>query len=149
MTTTLSRQAFLFASTILIHLSSTAQEPRAFNQNASRSNIRGYDKRIAAWSFGMTEGVAFPLKSNEGNLFRGKSAATKFIGEYRIANIGLSVSGGFIPGTIDKTPVDEFIQQRKFSLEQPEVTSGKGLNAFLLAGPVIHFGERVQVSVGV
>lgn len=118
---------------------------KSFNQNSSRSNHYGLSD---AWSFGVSTGASFGANSNENTLFRGNSIATKLFGRYYFGNFGLGLSGGIIPGTISNSAVNKFLVARKFPTDAT-VTNVKPANSYLLFGPSVRFGKRVQFGAEV
>ena len=143
---TTTRTACLSAISCLIFTVIHAQEQRIFNQNASRSNhLRNFSKNDA-WSFGISAGEGFAIKSNESTLFRGNSIATKIFGNYYFGNIGLGVSGGIIAGDISNSSLNSFLTERKFPQDQVQITKGKPFNSYFLFGPSFRFGKRVEIG---
>lgn len=118
---------------------------KSFNQNSSRSNHYGLSD---AWNFGVSTGASFGVNSNENTLFRGNSIATKLFGRYYFGNFGLGLSGGIIPGTISNSAVNKFLVARKFPTDAT-VTNVKPVNSYLLFGPSVRFGKRVQFGAEV
>lgn len=121
-----------------------AQQP-AFNQNSARSN---HYRLSDAWNFGVNTGGSFGVNSNENTLFRGNSIATKMFGQYYFGNWGLGLAGGIIPGTISSSAISKFLIDRKFPADAT-VTNAKPVNSYLLFGPSVRFGHRVQFGAEV
>ncbi len=137
----------LVCTLCLFLLPAQAQQTRAFNQNASRSNhtrlgVTAFDP----WSVGLNTGASFSAKSGESNLFRGNSMATKILSSYYFDQLGLGLSMGIIPGSIDKKDLNSFIDQRKLRTDNLQVRKVSPFNSYLLAGPSFRFGNRVIVS---
>jgi predicted lipoprotein with Yx(FWY)xxD motif len=140
-----------------IHTSLQAQQS-TFNQNSSRSNHdRSYNQNSArsnhtrmsdAWDFGVNTGGSFGVNSNENTLFRGNSIATKMFSKYYFGNWGLGLSGGIIPGTISSSAISKFLVDRKFPADAT-ITNAKPVNSYLLFGPSVRFGHRVQFGAEV
>ncbi|RTL57367.1 MAG: hypothetical protein EKK37_15080 [Sphingobacteriales bacterium] len=120
-------------------------QQQAFNQNSSRSN---HTRLSDAWNFGVNTGGSFGINSNENTLFRGNSIATKMFSKYYFGNWGLGLSGGIIPGTISSSAVSQFLIDRKFPTDAT-ITNAKPFNSYLLFGPSIRFGHRVQFGAEV
>lgn len=147
----------IFCLTGYIHTSLQAQQS-AYNQNSSRSNhYRSYNQNEArsnhtrlsdAWNFGVNTGGSFGVNSNENTLFRGNSIATKMFGRYYFGNWGLGLAGGIIPGTISSSAISQFLIDRKFPTDAI-VTNAKPVNSYLLFGPSVRFGRRVQFGAEV
>jgi hypothetical protein len=121
-----------------------AQDQRAFNQNDSRSNRTGL-LNADVWSFGFNTGTSFATKSDQNSLFRGNSLASKLFAHYYFGRIGLGVSSGIIPGSISDNALNRFIAERKFPVDQLQITRSKPFNSYLLAGPSVRFGNRVSI----
>jgi len=120
-------------------------QTRKFNQNSARSNnAKAYSSLPDAWSFGLSNGAAFSLKSNENTLFRGNGFASKFTGQYYFGAIGIGFNSGFTTGKLSTEAIDAFITERKFT--GAAVTTGNPFNSYLLAGPSFRLGQRVQLS---
>ena len=118
------------------------------DHNSSRSNKSGIAAPNDAWTFGMSTGASFGLKSKESSLFRGNSMATKMFGRYNFGHVGLGFNTGILPGTISSTAISEFLTERKFPVDAL-ITSTKPLNAYFLFGPSFSFGEKVKISADV
>lgn len=131
----------LLASCLL--LNSVFSQMAAFNQNASRSN----HTRLLTdnWSFDVSSGASFGLSNSEKSLFRGNSMATKIAGRYQFGWIGLGMSGGLVPGTINQGAINSFLNERKIDPAQAQVSSGNPSNSYLLFGPSVRLGNRVQL----
>lgn len=123
-------------------------QARAQDHNSSRSNKSGLAAPDDAWTFGMSTGASFGLKSKESSLFRGNSMATKMFGRYNFGHVGLGFNTGIIPGTISSTAISEFLTERKFPVDAL-ITSTKPLNAYFLFGPSFSFGEKVKISADI
>jgi hypothetical protein len=143
--------------TLLFSTSLTAQN-RAFNQNSARSNTkrsfnqnssRSNNAKMVAledsWSFGLGTGASFGIDSKENTLFRGNSITTKMFGQYYFGNVGLGLSSGIIPGAIDNGALNTFLVDRKFPRDLVQISQTKPLNAYMLFGPSIRFGKRVEI----
>lgn len=123
--------------------STSAQQP-AYNQNSARSNNAKLAIPSSDWSFGLTTGVSFGLKNNEKNLFRGNSVATKLTGGYQFGAIGLGFTGGWAPGTISQTGINQFLTDRKLQQGQVQVSTSNPFNSYFLVGPNFKLGNRVS-----
>lgn len=127
-------------------LTQTNAQTNRFNQNSARSNnAKAYSSLPDAWSFGLSNGAAFSLKSNESTLFRGNGFASKFTGQYYFGAIGIGFNSGFTTGKLSTEAIDAFITERKFT--GAAVTTGNPFNSYLLAGPSFRLGQRVQLTV--
>ncbi len=119
-------------------------QTRKFNQNSARSNnAKAYNSLPDAWSFGLSNGAAFSLKSNESTLFRGNGFASKFTGHYYLGLFGIGFNSGFTSGKLSTEAIDAFITERKFT--GAVVTKGNPFNSYILAGPSFRLGQRVQL----
>ena len=106
----------------LFLLQAPAQQTRAFNQNASRSNhTRLGLTAMEPWSVGMNAGASFTTKSGESILFRGNSMATKIFTTYYFDKLGLGLSMGIIPGSVDSKALNSFIDERKLRVDNLQV----------------------------
>ena len=134
----------------LFLLQAPAQQTRAFNQNASRSNhTRLGLTAMEPWSVGMNAGASFTTKSGESILFRGNSMATKIFTTYYFDKLGLGLSMGIIPGSVDSKALNSFIDERKLRVDNLQVRKANPFNSYLLAGPSFRFGNRVIVNASI
>jgi hypothetical protein len=140
--------AVLPAFCCIIIANVNAQDTRAFNQNASRSN---HTRLLNAdeWTIGLSSGTSFATKSDQSTLFRGNSLASKLSVHYYFDKIGLGISSGVIPGAINDNALNRFIAERKFPADQLQITKSKPSNGYLLAGPSVRFGNRVLVMADI
>lgn len=129
----------------MVSLVSAAAQQRAFNQNSSRSNNAKMALSDNDWSFGLTTGASFGLQNNEKNLFRGTSVATKITGGYQFGAIGLGFTGGWAPGSISQTGINQFMTERKLQQGQVQISSSNPLNSYFLVGPNFKLGNKVSL----
>lgn len=116
---------------------------RAQDHNSSRSNKTASKAQPDDWTFGVNSGASFGVRSNESDLFRGNSIATKLFGRYHFGNVGLGFSSGIVPGAISNNSLNKFIVERKF--QQAQITKSNPFNSYLLFGPSFRFGNRIMV----
>lgn len=116
---------------------------RAQDHNSSRSNKTASKAQPDDWTFGVNSGASFGIRSNESDLFRGNSIATKLFGRYHFGNVGLGFSSGIVPGAISNNSLNKFIIERKF--QQAQITKSNPFNSYLLFGPSFRFGNRIMV----
>lgn len=119
---------------LLFTLSLSAQQP-IFNQNEN-------------WNFGLNSGASFGLNSNEASLFRGNGLITRLSSEYFFGPLGLGINGGFINSKLSSSVINQFMIDRKFPLTST-ITSTASQNAFLMLGPSLRLGQRVQLLASV
>src|SRR5688572_3765005 len=94
--------SFLF---FLITLSTSAQDQRAFNQNASRSN----HTRLS-FSFSPTYSIATNSNSDS-LLFRGSGAGFRIGADYFFGAAGISFSSGFGSSQADDATINNFLKR--------------------------------------
>ena len=125
-----------------------AQTTRAFNQNASRSN---HTRLIASneWTFAASGGTSFTPVSNEKNSFRGSGIAGKLSANYYFDKIGIGLSSGFLTGSLNNNGLNRFITERKYPVNQIQVSKSNPYNSYFLAGPTVRFGNLVTVLADV
>ena len=126
-------------------IASTSAQQSTFNQNSSRSNNAKLAIPSSDWSFGLTTGASFGLKNNEKNLFRGNSVATKFTGGYQFGAVGLGFTGGWAPGSISQTGINQFLTDRKLQQGQVQVSTSNPFNSYFLLGPNFKLGNKVSL----
>ena len=121
-----------------------AQTTRAFNQNASRSN---HTRLMASdgWTIAGSGGTNFGTNSNEKSSFRGSGIAGKLSANYYFNKIGIGVSSGVLTGSINDNAVNRFITERKFPVNQLQVSKSNPYNSYFLAGPTARFGNLVTI----
>ena len=117
---------------------------RGFNQNSSRSN---HTRSQDTWTFGFTSGPSVALKNTEEQLFRGNGFATALQGHYFLGPVGLGLNAGFVNSPLSTSSINRFITDRGLP-QASTVTSTAAQNAFLLAGPSLRLGNRVQLIAG-
>ena len=81
-------------------------------------------------------------------MFRGNGIASKMFGRYNFGAAGLGFNTGIVPGTVNNTALSSFLTERKFPTDAI-INSTKPLNAYLLLGPSINFGRRVNISADI
>jgi len=124
----------------------TASLAQTDDWNSSRSNKSRSQVQSDDWTFGINSGASFAIRSNEDNLFRGNSIATKMFGRYHFGNIGLGFSSGIVPGTINNSTVNEFMVERKLNQGQPQIARSNPFNSYFLFGPSFRFGNRIVIN---
>ncbi len=130
---------------LLVVVLVTAQ-PTTRNQNSSRSNHTRTPLNDA-WSFGFTAGPSVALNNGEQQLFRGNGFASGLQGQYFLGPVGFGLNAGFVNSPLSNASINQFIIDRKFP-QGSTVTSTAAQNAFLLAGPTLRLGSRVQLLAG-
>lgn len=133
----------LFA--FLLFISFCTAQNRGQDHNSSRSN-KTASSISNGWNFGVNTGAAFSTKSNEATLFRGNSLATQFKGNYNFGTVGLGFSSGIIPGSINKTALNTFISERKYTTDQLQVNTSNPFNSYVMFGPSFQWGRQVMVG---
>jgi hypothetical protein len=138
------RVALLLVSSCFVLSKVCAQSTRTFNQNASRSN---HTRLMAddAWTFAAGGGTSLATNSNEKTSFRGSGIAGKFSANYYFDKIGLGVSSGILTGSVNDNALNRFITERKFPVDQLQISKTNPFNSYLLAGPTVRFGNLVTV----
>ncbi|HEY6504296.1 MAG TPA: hypothetical protein VIZ28_10005 [Chitinophagaceae bacterium] len=115
-----------------------AQDQRAFNQNAARSN------RGLSISFSPLYSVA-TNSSSDSLLFRGSGAGFGFGADYFFGMAGISFSSGFISSSPDDATINNFLKRFPFSPDELIITKAKQQNMYMLFGPSIRYGKTVQL----
>lgn len=100
------------------------------------------------WDFGFNTGASFGLSSNEASLFRGNGLHTGLNSQYFFGPLGLGVSGGFINSKLNTSAINQFMVDRKFP-QTSLVTTTPAQNAFVLLGPSLRLGQRVQLIASI
>lgn len=138
-------QAFVL-STLCTSLSllSLAQEQRAFNQNASRSNHTRLMEGAAGLTFSPVYTTSFN-NSNDSLLFRGSGAGIKLGGDYFWGKAGLGFATGFTSSSPDDNAINKFLNRNNIPTDLLEITKSNQQNMFLLIGPSLRFGNTVEM----
>jgi hypothetical protein len=122
----------------------TAQDQRAFNQNASRSN----HTRLAANGLNLTFSPVFSTSLNSKSdslLFRGNGGGIKFGGDYFFGKAGFGFSTGFGSSSPDNNGINRFLQKSSVPMDQLVITRSNQQNMYLLLGPSVRFGTTVEM----
>jgi hypothetical protein len=121
-----------------------AQTTGTFNQNASRSN---HTRLMTSdgWTFAVGGGTSFATNSNEISSFRGSGIASKLSANYYFDKIGIGISSGVLTGSVNDNALNRFITERKFPVNQIQVSKSNPYNSYFLAGPSVRFGNQVSV----
>lgn len=132
----------------------SAQDTRAFNQNASRSNhtTRSFNQN-ASRSNHTRLGLSFsptystPLKSNTDSLlFRGSGAGFRVGADYYMGKVAIGFSAGFSSSSPDKATINQFLKNVGISQDQLQMNKAAQQNMYLLIGPSVSFGRTVEIS---
>jgi hypothetical protein len=116
-----------------------------FSQNTSGAGVLNYAEN---WQFGLNSSASFGLNSKETSLFRGNGLATGLNGQYFFGPIGLGVNSGFIYSKLNTSAINQFMIDRKFP-QTSTVGTTPSQNAYLLVGPSLRLGQRVQIIASV
>jgi hypothetical protein len=117
----------------------SAQEQRAFNQNASRSN------HGLSVSFSPLYSIATKT-SSDSLLFRGNGAGFRFGADYFFGNAGISFSSGFGSSAADDATINNFLKKFPIPASELTVTKARQQNMYLLLGPTVRVGNTVELS---
>lgn len=140
------------ASVLLFFIisSSIAQDQRAFNQNASRTNTRAFNQNAARSNHGLS--ITFsPLYSivakskSDSLLFRGSGAGFGFGADYFFGKAGISFSSGFSSSSPDDATINDFLKRFPFSPDELVITKSRQQSMYLLLGPSVTFGKMVAL----
>lgn len=124
---------------LILYIPSGAQDTRAFNQNASRSN----HTRL---SFAFTPVYSTALNTGRDSLlFRGSGAGFRFGGDYFFGKAGISFSSGFGSSSPSQTLINNFVKRTAIPQDQLEITKTSQQNIHLLLGPSIQVGDKVGI----
>lgn len=139
--------------TIFFFHQSIAQDTRAFNQNASRSNhTRAFNQNSsrsnnAGLSISFGPVYTSPLnKEDDSLLFRGSGTGFRFGADYFFGKAGISFSSGFGSSSPDDASINNFLKRSGIPQDQLIITKARQQNMYLLLGPSIRVGNMVQFS---
>lgn len=117
-----------------------AQDIRAFNQNASRSN----HTRL---SFSFSPTYSTPLKnSTDSLLFRGNGTGFRVGADYYIGKAAIGFNAGFSSSSPDNATINNFLKRVGVSQDQLQMNKANQQNMYLLIGPSVRFGRMVEIS---
>jgi hypothetical protein len=136
---------------LFIFFKTVAQDQRAYNQNSARSNnAKAYNQNPARSNHGLS--ISFsPLysaatkSSSDSLLFRGSGAGLRFGADYFFGNAGISFSSGFGTSSPDDATINNFLKHSSIPTDQLLITKTKQQNMYLLLGPSVRFGSKVQL----
>lgn len=130
---------------LILSYRSNAQEFRTFNQNSSRTNH--YSSAFSP-GLNLTFSPVFstPLnKSNDSLLFRGNGGGFRIAGDYFFEKVGIGFSSGFGSSSADNDAINRFLQRVNVSPSEVTVTKSNQQNMYLLLGPSVRFGSKVEM----
>ena len=133
-------QAGMSLLTISLSLPLFAQQTRAFNQNASRSN----HTRLS-----LTVSPVFSSPVNAKNdtlLFRGQGAGLQMGVDYRVGSLSIGVLTGFGSSAYDKALVQTFLQRSGLSPDETTIQRSRQQQAYILVGPGFTVGRGLELS---
>lgn len=147
----------LAASLFVYHSSATAQDTRAFNQNASRSNhtraafnqnaSRSNHTRL---SLTLSPAIANPLDNKKDSLlFRGSGAGFRMGLDYFFGKTSIGFSSGFMSAGTDDNALNNFMKRTGIPQDQLEISKARQQNVYLLLGPSVRLGNIVAFTAHV
>lgn len=133
-----------------------AQDTRAFNQNASRSNHtrRGFNQNASRsnhtrLSFSITPVLTSPPPV-DGNTdtfsFRGSGGGLRAGADYYFGHLGISFTSGFTSSGIRNDAITNFIQKAGMHNDQVTMNKTKSQQAYILLGPSFRYGNTFALE---
>src|SRR5258705_3339484 len=123
---------------LLIVLSSNAQQLRSFNQNSARSNN--------TLSVSISPVYSSSTSNNKDSLlFRGNGSGLRVGGDYFFGRAGISFSTGFSSSSTNDAAINNFLKNTSVPQDQLLITKSKQQNMYLLIGPSVRFGNKVEL----
>jgi len=139
MNTTIRRLCNLMLLTLCYSFSNSQDLP-SFNQNSSRSNYtHGLSLTVAPVYSSATN------NSKDSLLFRGTGSGFRVGGDYFFGTAGISFSTGFSSSSASDAAINNFLKNASVPPDQMQVTKAKQQNMYLLLGPSVHFGNKVEL----
>ncbi len=134
------QQSLLFVTLFIVfQTSATAQNLRAFNQNASRSNHTGL-------SLAFTPVYSTAVNNSKDSLlFRGNGAGFRFGADYFFGKASIGFSSGFSSSAPDDATINNFLKRSAVPPDQLQITKSRQQNMYLLLGPSVRFGKMVEL----
>ena len=133
-----------------------AQDTRAFNQNASRSNHtrRGFNQNASRsnhtrLSFSITPVLTSPPPVDDNTdtfSFRGNGGGLRAGADYYFGHLGISFTFGFTSSGIRNDAINNFIQKAGMHSDQVMVNKTKAQQAYLLLGPSFRYGNTFALE---
>lgn len=146
----------LAASLFFYHPSATAQDTRAFNQNASRSNhTRAFNQNASRsnhtrLSLTLSPVISNPLDNAQDSLlFRGSGAGFRMGLDYFFGKTSIGFSTGFLTAGTDDNTLNNFMKRTGIPQDQVQITKAKQQNMYLLVGPSVRLGSVVEFTAHV
>lgn len=141
MTNPIRRQPIALTLLLLLVVThSYAQDTRTFNQNASRSN----HTRGLSISFSPAYSTAVNT-SRDSLLFRGSGGGLRVGADYFFGKAGIGITSGFGSSSADDANINNFLKNVSVPQDQLAITKSNQQNMYLLIGPSIQFGKKVQL----
>ena len=125
---------------LLLFISSNSQEFRSYNQNSARSN---HAKALSIF--------VSPVYSSSTNdskdslLFRGNGSGLRVGGDYFFGTAGIGFSTGFSSSSTNDAAINSFLKNAAVPPDQMLITKAKQQNMYLLVGPSVKFGNKVEL----
>ena len=124
----------------------TAQDQRDYNQNSARSNHARTGIATGVDLF-LSPVYSTALRSNNDSLlFRGNGGGLKIGGNYFFGKAGIGFVSGFGSSTPDDNAINHFLQRANIPPDQIVITKSNQQNMYLLLGPMVRFGNKVELS---
>ena len=78
-------------------------------------------------------------------LFRGTGSGLRVGGDYFFGNAGIGFSTGFSSSSASDAAINNFLKNASVPPDQLQITKAKQQNMYLLLGPSLHFGNKVEL----
>lgn len=127
--------------TTLLTIAYTCITALVYSQQINSSNYK--NTLNEAWTFSINPGLGFVVNSHSFPGTENARIATNFSGRKYFGNVGLGITGGIMAGNISKDAVNTFLSDRNYPADAT-VTKSNPSNSYLLFGPAIRVGEKVQ-----
>jgi len=130
----LTKTTLLIITTVLV---STLVYSQQINFNNKKNALND------AWSFSINPGLGFVVNSHSIPGVNANRIGTNLTGRKYFGNVGLGITGGIMAGNISNDAVNTFLSDRNYPADAT-VTKSNPSNSYLLFGPAVRFGKKVQ-----
>lgn len=125
---------------LLLFIYSNAQDLRSYNQNNARSN------HAKALSVFISPVYSSSTSGNKDSLlFRGNGSGLRVGGDYFFGKAGIGFNTGFSSSSVNDAAINNFLKNNGVPQDQMLITKAKQQNMYLLLGPSLRFGNKVEL----
>ncbi|MBS1631901.1 MAG: carboxypeptidase regulatory-like domain-containing protein, partial [Bacteroidetes bacterium] len=135
-------KANILAGFFLLLILSLYSQAQNFNRTVSANDVH-HNSISDAWRFSINPGLGFVVNSHSIPGINANRLGTNLTGRKYFGNVGLGITGGIMAGNISNDAVSTFLSDRNYPADAT-VTKSNPSNSYLLFGPAVRFGKKVQ-----